>query len=94
MFDEHKRGSWFSHKAEISKPHYYKVYLADYNTTVEIAPTERAAAFRITYPQTDEAYLLVDGFFKNSFIKVIPEERKIIGYALSLIHISEPTRPY
>lgn len=81
LFDEHKRGSWFSHKAEISKPHYYKVYLADYNTTVEIAPTERAAAFRITYPQTDEAYLLVDGFFKNSFIKVIPEERKIIGYA-------------
>src|SRR5690606_12215152 len=44
-------------------------------------PTERAAAFRITYPQTDEAYLLVDGFFKNSYIKVIPEERKIIGYA-------------
>lgn len=81
MFDEHQRGSWFSHKAEISKPHYYKVYLADYNTTVEITPTERAAAFKITYPQTDEAYLLVDGFFKNSFIKVIPEERKIIGYA-------------
>ncbi len=81
MFDEHQRGSWFSHKAEISKPHYYKVYLADYNTTVEITPTERAAAFKITYPETDEAYLLVDGFFKNSFIKVIPEERKIIGYA-------------
>jgi predicted alpha-1,2-mannosidase len=81
MFDEHKRGSWFSHKAEISKPHYYKVYLADYNTTVEITPTERAAAFKITYPKTDEAYLLVDGFFKNSYIRVIPEERKIIGYA-------------
>lgn len=81
IFDENKRGSWFSHKAEISKPHYYKVYLADYNTTVEITPTERAASFRITYPETEKAFLIVDGFFKNSYIKVIPEERKIIGYA-------------
>jgi predicted alpha-1,2-mannosidase len=55
--------------------------LANYNTTVEITPTERAACFRITYPQTDKAYLIVDAFFKNSYIKVIPNERKIIGYA-------------
>ena len=26
--DENKRASWFSHKAEISKPHYYRAYLA------------------------------------------------------------------
>ncbi|MDX9695444.1 MAG: GH92 family glycosyl hydrolase [Bacteroidales bacterium] len=81
VFDENKRESWFSHKAEISKPYYYSAYLADYNTTVEITPTERAACFRITYPETDKAYLIVDGFFKNSYIKVIPSERKIIGYA-------------
>ena len=81
VFDENKRESWYSHKAEISKPHYYKAYLADYNTTVEITPTERAACFRITYPETQKAFLIVDGFFKNSYIKVIPEERKIIGYA-------------
>ncbi len=81
VFNEDKRESWFSHKAEISKPNYYKVYLADYNTTVEITPTERAACFRITYPETNNAYLIVDGFFKNSYIKVIPEEHKIIGYS-------------
>lgn len=81
VFDEEKRESWYSHKAEISTPHYYKAYLANYNTTVEITPTERAACFRITYPQTDKAYLIVDGFFKNSYIKVFPEERKIIGFA-------------
>ena len=81
VFDEEKRESWYSHKAEISSPHYYKAYLANYNTTVEITPTERAACFRITYPQTDKAYLIVDAFFKNSYIKVIPNERKIIGYA-------------
>lgn len=81
VFDEEKRESWYSHKAEISTPHYYKTYLANYNTTVEITPTERAACFRITYPQTDKAYLIVDGFFKNSYIKVFPKERKIIGFA-------------
>ena len=81
VFDEDKRESWFSHKAEISKPHYYRAYLADYNITVEITPTERAACFRITYPKTDKAFLIVDGYFKNSYIKVLPEERKIIGYA-------------
>jgi len=81
VFDENKRESWFSHKAETAKPDYYKVYLADYNTTVEIAPTERAACFRITYPKSSEANLIVDGFFKNSYVKIIPGERKIIGYA-------------
>ncbi len=81
VFNENKRESWFSHKAETSLPHYYKVYLADYNTTVEITPTERAARFRITYPETDKAYLIVDGFYKNSYVKVFPKERKIVGYA-------------
>jgi predicted alpha-1,2-mannosidase len=81
VFDENKRESWFSHKAETSKPHYYSVYLADYNTTVEITPTERAACFRITYPKTDKAYLVVDAFFKNSFIEIDPANRKITGYA-------------
>lgn len=81
VFDENKRESWYSHKAEISKPYYYRAYLADYNTTVEITPTERAACFRITYPKTDKAYLVVDGFYKNSFIKIDPKNRKITGYA-------------
>lgn len=81
LFDEEARASWYSHKAEIAKPHYYKAYVANYNTTVEITPTERAAMFRIVYPETDRAYLIVDAFFKNSYVKVIPEERKVIGYA-------------
>lgn len=81
VFDEDKRESWFAHKSEVATPYYYKAYLADYNTTVEITPTERAACFRITFPETERAFLIVDGFFKNSYIKVVPEEQKIIGYA-------------
>lgn len=81
LFDEDARASWFSHKAEIAKPHYYKAYVASHNTTVEITPTERAAIFRLSYPQTDRAYLIIDAFFKNSYIQVFPEEKKLIGYA-------------
>jgi predicted alpha-1,2-mannosidase len=79
-FQEEKRASWFSHKAEVVKPHYYSVYLADYDTKVEIAPTERAAAFKFTFPKNDQSYILLDAFKGGSMVKVIPEERKIIGY--------------
>ncbi len=42
-FDEEDRASWFSHKSEIAKPYYYKVYLADHDIVTEITPTSRAA---------------------------------------------------
>lgn len=74
------RAAWFSHKAEISKPNYYSVYLADYDVTTEITPTERGAQFRFTFPKTDQAHILVDGFFKGSYVKIFPKERKVIGY--------------
>ncbi|QZE13768.1 GH92 family glycosyl hydrolase [Halosquirtibacter laminarini] len=74
------RAAWFSHKAEVSKPNYYRVYLADYDVTTEITPTERAAQFRFTFPKTDQAHILVDGFFKGSHVKIYPKERKVVGY--------------
>ena len=79
-FKEDERASWFSHKAEVSKPNYYKVYLADYDVTAEITPTERAAVFRFTFPENESSYILVDGFFKGSEVTILPKERKIIGY--------------
>ena len=53
IFNEDERASWFSHKAEQATPYYYKVYLADYDITSEIAPTERAAIFRFTFPKSN-----------------------------------------
>lgn len=79
-FNQDKRASWFSHKAEIAKPYYYKVYLADFDITTEIAPTERAAIFRFTFPETDKSYVIVDAFDRGSYTKIIPSENKIIGY--------------
>jgi len=81
VFDEAKRASWFSHKAEKATPYYYSVYLADYDVTAELCPTERAALMTFTYPKTDEANVVIDAFDKGSCIQVIPEERKVIGYS-------------
>lgn len=78
-FDQDKRASWFSHKAEIAKPYYYKVYLADWDITTEIAPTSRAAMFRFTFPE-DNSFVVIDAFDRGSYVKIIPEENKIIGY--------------
>ncbi|WP_400263620.1 GH92 family glycosyl hydrolase [Sphingobacterium sp. SG20118] len=80
VFDQEKRASWFSHKAEIVKPYFYSVYLADYDVTTELTPTERGAAFRFTFPRTEQANIVIDAFDKGSYIKVIPGENKIIGY--------------
>jgi len=79
-FTEKDRASWFSHKAEISKPYYYKVYLADEDVTTEIAPTERAASFRFTFPKADSSSVIIDALDRGSYIKIIPSENKIIGY--------------
>jgi predicted alpha-1,2-mannosidase len=78
---QNERASWFSHKSEISKPYYYSVYLADHDVTTEISPTERAAQFRFTFPNTDSAWVVLDAFDKGSYVKILPAERKIVGYS-------------
>ncbi|AUI45252.1 MULTISPECIES: GH92 family glycosyl hydrolase [Bacteroides] len=79
-FDEEKRASWFSHKGEVATPAYYKVYLAEHDVVTEMTPTERAVLFRFTFPENEHSYVVVDAFDKGSYVKVIPEENKIIGY--------------
>ena len=79
-FDEDKRASWFSHKGEVALPYYYKVYLAEHDVVTEFTPTERAVLFRFTFPENENSYVVVDAFDKGSYIKIIPEQNKIIGY--------------
>jgi predicted alpha-1,2-mannosidase len=79
-YEENVRASWFSHKAETVLPYHYSVYLADYDVVAEVAPTDRAAHFKFTFPESDSSFLLLDGFFKGSKVTIIPGERKITGY--------------
>lgn len=80
-FTQDERASWFSHKAEVAKPYYYSVYLADHDVTAEITPTERAAQFRFTFPKSDQAWVVIDAFDKGSHVKILPDERTVIGYS-------------
>lgn len=79
-YKEDDRGSWFSHKRETVRPYYYRVFLGNYATWVEMTATTRAAYFRITYPAGWSSYLVLDAFFQGSYVKVIPEKDEIIGY--------------
>ncbi|HEX8426841.1 GH92 family glycosyl hydrolase [Hymenobacter sp.] len=79
-FEEEERASWYSHKAEVATPYYYRVYLADHNVTTELTPTERAARFRFTFPETDSAYVVLDALDKGSHVQLLPQQRRIIGY--------------
>lgn len=81
VFNEDDRASWFSHKAEIAKPYYYSVYLADADVTTEITPTERAAQFRFTFPENDSSFIVIDAFDKGSYVKILPEQHRIVGYS-------------
>ncbi len=89
-FTQADRASWFSHKAETVTPYYYSVYLADHDVTTEITPTERAASFRFTFPKTDSSFVVIDAFDKGSYIKIIPAEKKIIGYSTKYSHGKMP----
>lgn len=77
--DEDSRATGFSHENETAKPDYYKVKL-DNGITTEMAPTERGAHLRFSFPKNQESYIVLDGYTQLSMVKIIPEERKIIGY--------------
>ena len=77
--DEESRQSWFSHQAEQARPYYYSVYLADHDVKAEVAPTERAAILRFTFPESEESGVVVDAFDRGSCVEVV-DDRTIAGY--------------
>ena len=78
-FDQDKRASWFSHKGEVAKPYYYKVYLTEHDVVTEFTTTDRAALFRFTFPESEHSYVVVDAFDRGSFVKIVGNNR-IEGY--------------
>ncbi len=82
VFNEDERASWFSHKAEVATPYYYKVYLADWDVVAEIVPTERAAIIRFTYPENTQSNIVIDAFDGGSQVKVDANRRTVTGYTV------------
>jgi predicted alpha-1,2-mannosidase len=52
--------SRFSHEDETAEPGYYRVFLKDPQVKVELTATERSGLHRYTFPQSEEAWLIVD----------------------------------
>ena len=72
------RFSWYSHKAETRGPDRYGVYLADFDTTVELAPALHGAAVRIVYPETQKPGLVVNPFNGGS-VKLSDDRKSVMG---------------
>ena len=61
---------------------YYSVYLADHDVVAEMAPTDRAAVLRFTFPESDESGVVIDAFDRGSSVKVL-DEHTVAGYTIS-----------
>ncbi|WP_245586343.1 GH92 family glycosyl hydrolase [Olivibacter sitiensis] len=77
--DEDKRATAFSHDHEIAKPNYYSVKMEN-DIKVEMAPSERGAHLRFSFPKKHKSFLVLDGYTGISMVKILPKERKIIGF--------------
>lgn len=82
----------FSHKGEVSKPHYYSVDLKTNQGIIktEMTATERCGIFRFTFPEDVDPYFLIEartianyysGLNPDScYMQVNLEEGEIVGY--------------
>jgi predicted alpha-1,2-mannosidase len=85
-----------SEKAEeIAMAHYYSVRLTRYDIRVELTPTEHAAIYRFTFPQSEEAHILFDlghnipgdiagvwtgGYLEAGEVKIDSKNNRITGW--------------
>lgn len=78
------RAAAFSHASETALPHYYAVKL-DNGIKVEIAPTERCAHLRFTYPKgKGTPSLVLDGSAGESHFEADADGRTLRGWVLNL----------
>jgi predicted alpha-1,2-mannosidase len=77
--DENARALAFSHADEVARPDYYKVKFQNQIST-EIAPTERGAHLRFSYPKGRKGFLVLDGYTNISGVTIDAKKRKISGY--------------
>ncbi|MBN2765901.1 MAG: GH92 family glycosyl hydrolase [Paludibacteraceae bacterium] len=79
IVNQDERATAFSHTNEIGQPHYYSVKFNNGMLT-EMAPTERGAHLRFTYPKNQAAYLVLDGYTDMSGINIDPVKKQITGW--------------
>lgn len=78
-----ERASGFDREDEVCRAYHYKTELEDYDVVFEVAPTMRCAAFKITYPETNQAWLLFDHAEGKGQAKVDIEGQRVYGRILN-----------
>lgn len=71
--------SRFQHRNETASPGYYSVRLDDENILVELTATERAGLHRYTFPQTQQANIIIDLTHRD---KVLDSGLRINGHTI------------
>ena len=74
--NENGYASNFSHANEKAEPGYYSVKLEDDNIFAEMTATQRVGFHRYTFPQSDEANIILDLKWRD---KVLDSELKVVG---------------
>jgi len=94
--------SRFSHDNEDASPGYYRVFLEDYGIDAELTTTQRAGLHRYTFPETEEAHIVIDitrepdrpELHEEAFIEVIGNNQ-VAGYTTVIgFHSGEPMTWY
>src|ERR1035438_4125213 len=77
------RASHFDHKNEKALPYLYSVLLDAYHVKVEMAPSHRGGAFRLTFPKTEDAYVVLDAFHRGGAVQIHADTHTITGKNVS-----------
>lgn len=77
--NQDQRATGFEHENEIARPYYYSVILNNRIRT-EMAPTERGAHLRFSFPQGHKGNIILDGYTGLCGVKIYPEEKMITGF--------------
>lgn len=76
---EEERAAPFSHKNETAKPNYYSVQFNN-GVKTEMAPVERGAHMRFSFPENGDAYIIFDGIKGNDSISIDTRNNTLAGW--------------
>jgi len=92
--------SSFSHDLEVAYPGYYMVMLEDYNIKAELTVTARCGFQRYTFPDSDNAHILIDVTHTleddepiDAFVEIV-DNNAITGYVTIPEPFTNGKKPY
>lgn len=74
------RSSAYRLDKSVVRPDYFCADLIRYNTRMEMTPTERCSVFRFTFPQSEQARVILDPCAAEGYVRVDTAHNRIVGY--------------